>query len=645
MFQTNPKDLKDALQEVQEGKIQLPDFQRDWRWDDDHICGLLASISRDFPIGAIMTLSAGGDIDFKTRLIQGVESSSIATPQYFLLDGQQRLTSLYQSLVRSAPVETKDSRGKQLRQWYYIDMLKAMDRDADREEAIVSVPANKKVTRNFGREVARDLSTPDLEYQNHMMPANKLLDSRRWTHEYERFWNSRGDHPSGDVVSFMDEFDKSVIDAFVRYELPVINLDKDTPKEAVCTVFEKVNTGGVVLTVFELVTASFAADAGVEHFSLREDWEARRKRLHSFSGVLQVIGGDQFLQAVALLTTQERRRKALADGQPASQSPGIRCTRDAILRLSLKDYQDWADKVESGFNEAAKFLNRQYVFTKWDVPYGTQLVPLAVLFAELGRELEPAVAKSRLERWYWCGVLGETYGSAVESQFSLDLVEVAEYVRRGTEPVSVTTANFDPARLLYLRTRRSAAYKGIYALQMKSGAADWRTADPLTQATWHGQNIDVHHIFPVSWCRQQNPPVPSNLYDSVINKTPIDAYTNRTIGGRAPSAYLSRLEREDISPETLNQVLQAHWLNPDTLRADKFAESFVQRGEAIMELIGKAMGKSLPSGREVFQNALYLAGLWEPVELTEPVDEYEDSDEEFDPVGSLVFEEERAAAD
>lgn len=261
--------------------------------------------------------------------------------------------------------------------------------------------------------------------------------------------------------------------------------------------------------------------------------------------------------------------------------------------------------------------------TKGDVPYGTQLVPLSALFVELGRELEPAVAKSRLERWYWCGVLGETYGGSIESQFALDLAEVAEYVRRETEPGSVTTANFDPARLLFLRTRQSAAYKGIYALQMKSGAADWRTATPLTQATWHGQNIDVHHIFPVSWCRQQDPVVPSNLYDSVINKTPIDAYTNRTIGGRAPSAYLSRLERtEAISHETLNQVLQAHWLNPDTLRADQFAESFVQRGEAMTELIGKAMGKSLPSGREVFQNALSLAGLWEPVELMEPVDEY-----------------------
>ena len=63
-----------------------------------------------------------------------------------------------------------------------------------------------------------------------------------------------------------------------------------------CTVFEKVNTGGVTLNVFELVTASFAADS----FSLRDDWAVRSRRLHSEFGALQGVGGDQFLQAVTL---------------------------------------------------------------------------------------------------------------------------------------------------------------------------------------------------------------------------------------------------------------------------------------------------------------------------------------------------------
>ena len=88
--------------------------------------------------------------------------------------------------------------------------------------------------------------------------------------------------------------------------------------------------------------------------------------------------------------------------------------------------------------EAAKFLNRQFIFTRSNVPYNTQLVPLAALYAELGKELEPANAQDKLERWYWCGVLGEAYGSAVETRFSNDLAQVSRHVRGGAEPESLT---------------------------------------------------------------------------------------------------------------------------------------------------------------------------------------------------------------
>ena len=663
MFSTNPVLLKTLLDNVAIGKIQLPDFQRGWVWDDDRIRGLLASISRSFPVGAVMTLSSGGDINFKTRLIEGVgergNGVNTSAPDSFLLDGQQRLTSLYQALLHPGPVKTQDSRKKQITRWYYVDMIKALDPHVDREDAIISVPEDKRVTQDFGRKTVLDLSTREGEHQNHMMPTERLLDGMTWMFSYNNYWNSNGGHPSGNLAAFMEDFNQSILNAFGQYLLPVINLSKQTPKEAVCTVFEKVNTGGVTLSVFELATASFAADAGTEHFSLRDDWEVRRGRLHSSFGVLQGIEGDQFLQAVALLATQERRRQAIREGKDSSQAPAISCKRRAILELHLNDYKRWADEVEAGFISAAKFLRRQYVFTRWDVPYNTQLVPLAALYVELGKELDPDNAKTRLERWYWCGIFGEIYGSNIETQYALDLHEVAVYGRGGVEPRLITESNFVPERLLSLRTRNSAAYKGLYALQMKSGAADWRTATPLRMAVWDAENIDIHHIFPVYWCQGQarppapraNPPVPRWLYDSVINKTPIDAITNKIIGGNAPSVYLPRLER-DISREKLQQVLKAHWIVPELLRSDKFAECFVERGEEMLELIGEAMGKNLPNGRDVFQDALKSAGLWEQAEresedhslgLT-PVEEFDDTDVEYDPVGSAAYDDEGEVA-
>ena len=152
MFTTNPVLLKTLIDQVETGKIQLPDFQRGWIWDDARIRGLLASISKGFPVGAVMTLSAGSDIKLKARPIEGIDAKAVPAPDFFLLDGQQRLTTLYQSLRHPEAVDTSDSKRQKVKRWYYIDMLSALDPLAEREDAIISVPDTRKVTEDFGRK-------------------------------------------------------------------------------------------------------------------------------------------------------------------------------------------------------------------------------------------------------------------------------------------------------------------------------------------------------------------------------------------------------------------------------------------------------------------------------------------------------------
>lgn len=642
MFTTNPVALKTLLDNVEAGRIQLPEFQRGWVWDDYRIRALLASISRGFPIGAVMTLQAGGEVNFKARMVEGAEEKGTSGITQYLLDGQQRLTSLYQALKHQGPVVTGDDRKKRIKRWYYIDMVKALDGNVDREEAIISVPENKQIKRDFARELVLDLSTPELEYEQHKIPTERLLDPMNWMLEYLKHWEDRASsHPTQAPLSFWATFNERVVQIFSDYALPVIALDEDTPKEAVCTVFEKVNTGGVTLTVFELVTASFAAD----DFALRDDWQARRDRMHGAYGVLRGIQGEQFLQAVTLLATQHRHRASIRQGQSASQSPRIACQKRDILNLTLSEYKEWADKVEAGFKDAAQFLHSQFIFKQWDVPYNTQLVPLAALCVELGSELDPANAKDRLLQWYWSGIFGEVYGSGVETQYALDLVEVAGYIRNDALPTLISEANFNPERLISLRTRNSAAYKGLYALQMKSGAADWRTGNTLTFDAYRDEAIDIHHVFPVAWCDRANPAVPAWLYNSIINKTPIDSTTNRIIGGAAPSRYLARL-KEYIAPDRLRDVLESHWLNPDALADDDFATCFIERGEQMLGLIGSAMGKEISGGREAFRSALVRAGLLadvvDPPEEPAEAEEF-DEEPEYDEIGSAAFDSDDAA--
>ena len=204
-----------------------------------------------------------------------------------------------------------------------------------------------------------------------------------------------------------------------------------------------------------------------------------------------------------------------------------------MLGLELREYERWADPLTEGFKAAARFLHSQHLYDARFLPYGSQLIPLAAILAVLGREWQPLHAREKLARWYWCGVLGELYGGSTETRFVRDLPDVLGWIRdNGPEPRTVYDAQFASARLLTLRTRRSAAYKGIYALLLREGARDWKTDEESSIQSYFDESIDIHHVFPQAWCRENK--IDPGRCDSIVNKTPLTARTNRSIGRKAP---------------------------------------------------------------------------------------------------------------
>ena len=597
-FDSTKTPLQDLLARADSGHLQLPDFQRGWVWDRERIKSLLASVSVSFPIGAVMLLQTGGEhIRFKPRPLAGTRASlrDIA-PETLVLDGQQRLTSLYRALRSQTAVETRDAKGKPIRRWYYIDMKEAIQPEADRDDAVRSVPEDRLV-KAFGGAITLDVTSPEHEYAADLFPVNRIFSSAEWRRAYNKHWEHRSDK-----VSLFDNFEDAVIKRVEQYQVPVIELRKETPKEAVCLVFERVNTGGVALTVFELLTASFAAD----NFQLRDDWNAREKRLKSQHPVLRNLQSDDFLQVISLLVTQKRRRAALDRGATTDKTPGISCKRKDILKLEVTDWQDWADRVEDAYVRAARFLHGQKIFKARDLPYRTQLVPLAAIFTDLANAGDTEGARRKIARWYWCGVLGELYGGAIESRFARDLPEVTALVcGEAIEPTTITESNFQAGRLLTLRTRNSSAYKGLYALLMRDGGRDFRTGEPIEAQTFFDDQIDIHHIFPEKWCKDSDTDVEPATYNSVINKTAISARTNRQIGGRAPSKYLPAVERAaEIEPGRMDEILASHCIAPEHLRTDDFWNFYAARAEMLLRRIEMATGKQIPRESRLFDSGL-----------------------------------------
>src|SRR4029077_3106702 len=193
----------------------------------------------------------------------------------------------------------------------------------------------------------------------------------------------------------------------------------------------------------------------------------------------------------------------------------------------------------------------------------------------------------------------ELYGSAVESRFALDIRDVPRWMAGGPVPQTIERADFREERLRTLRARLSAAYKGVHALLMRCGAEDFRSGQPFDQTVFFDENVDIHHVFPEAGAKQQD--IKPEVYDSIINKTPLSYRTNRIIGGVAPSAYLAKLEKgsEKVPPierGRLDGFLQSHLIDPAILRSDDFEAFMADRQKRLLALIEHAMGKAAYTG-------------------------------------------------
>ncbi|MBU7596394.1 DUF262 domain-containing protein [Streptomyces sp. P38-E01] len=592
--------LKDLLQDVASGVLQLPDFQRNWVWDDERIRELIATVTLDYPLGVAMALETGGTSQFKARALHGAEDAGDRMPDLLLLDGQQRLTSLFQALHKNAPVETIDSRGKRLERWYYVDIAKAVGQPSERDEAIISVPTDRLLKRDFARTVVLDLSTREAECAAGHFPLHSVFDESQvsaWQREFVKIDDSHWD--------LWSRFTEQVLHKVRSFQVPMIRLSSSTTMDAVCAVFERVNTGGIPLNVFELLTATYAGDqnhvaAHGDYYRLPVEWTQIKKELTSAypvfgdpeKGVEHGLSSSEFLQAVTLVRTWERKQ----EGHGLSVS----CKRRDLLDLPLADFGRLSPRVAKAYAWVGSFLEQQCIVRTRDLPYNTQLVPLAAVLAILGEEADRNDAKARISQWYWCGVLGEMYGGSTESRIPRDVEQLIGWIRgtQRTVPDTVAEAAFLDDRLNSLTTRNSAAYKGIYALLVKQGAVDWHhTERPLDSGRLVEHNVDVRQVFPRAWVLRQDPANEPRAH-SIVNKTPLSLRVSKGMTG-SPASYLKSLMLESgMRPEWFDDVIATHLIDPATLHEADFERFYENRSKQLLELVRAAMGK-----RTVFRDS------------------------------------------
>ena len=103
--------------------------------------------------------------------------------------------------------------------------------------------------------------------------------------------------------------------------------------------------------------------------------------------------------------TRDRGAQAEAAGKQGKELPAVTGNRQALLNLPLEAYKQYETQVEQGFVQAAKFLHMLHIYRIFDLPYQSQIVPLAAILADIGDAWEHEANRAKLVRWYWNGVL------------------------------------------------------------------------------------------------------------------------------------------------------------------------------------------------------------------------------------------------
>ena len=567
---SDKKRLMDIVERAMSGRIALPQFQRDFVWDRDSIEELIRSLLRGYYIGTFLFLETDRDhLPFGIRLIAGARPPDGTVPEYLILDGQQRITALH--YVFAAPAIPLRWTSYPYRFFISLDRLPEIEREDD---AVWSLRA----------DALGALAERVAQYEQRVLALTDVPRWDAWLGDYgEWLLEERGpEHFAGwfkNVRPVWDNYIRRLLGA----QIPVISLPRVSPQDhegiaQVCTIFEKLNSTGLKLSVFDLLTARLFR-AGVDLHQLWKQALREHPLLRLFAGGEPDLEdaapewyGIFLLRTVALLPGQEvKARKLIAlepEGFGADWMRAAEAMEQALKRITSTG--------QDGFG----------VFAPRWLPYSTNLPVLAAALAKFEERWAGAEAYATLRRWYWASVFLQRYRGSTDAVTYADYRELMAYIfEGGAEPTTFREVREriidNPGFSLRSVTRQNALYRGVMNLIACRGARDFLTGDHIA---FH--ELDDHHIFPRAFLAERG--IVGDEANTVVNKTLIKDSTNRRISRSRPSKYL----REVIPAEKREEILASHFIPPEAIHAmerDDYEGFLEAREQAILKEIRRVV--------------------------------------------------------
>lgn len=516
----NPKPegerIRKLMERIENGDIKIPKFQRNFIWKQKSIINLLDSIYKGYPIGSLLFWRTAIKIEGE-RNIGGYELSDTKEtyPTNYVLDGQQRLTTIY-----SVFANRKNHPGM-----------------------------NEIFDINFELESKQFVPTKKASCES--IPLHALFDNKEFRNTTKDF-----NDEMSDIASELQE-------VFMNYEVPLVTVFNGDIEE-VSVIFERINSTGKTLTVFDLMVAATWA----ENFDLRDEIKLLQEELSAKNyGKLDEI---TLLKCICVVITGSQNRKSIFN---------LRDKTDEIKALLYK--------IKYGLFRAVDFLVTELSVTSDAfLPYDFQIVLLTYFFAKVSIPTPQVLIV--IKKWFWRSSFTERYQGATETLLEKDINDCSKLINGITDDIFQIEYNPTVSKIMRTEFKKGTAFSNsIICLLASKNPRNLITGTriDISKALSNYNRKEFHHIFPVAYMKRK---MVTNSVNSVCNIVILSSSENKTISSKAPSKYFQQIEIS-LGDEYKN-VLESNFIPTDDIsgiKEDDYDFFLENRAEIILDEIKK----------------------------------------------------------
>ena len=499
------RNYEKILSNISEGIYQIPRFQRDLVWTKTQTAKLIDSILKGFPIGSFILWRTKDRLrtekDFGGEIITAPKKGEYI---YYVLDGQQRLISLYFAL-----------RGKKTDRYDYKDIYVDLDKDIDADEQICII---KKPTNYV---TVHDLITKDIS----------------------DFY----DQSAGNIIMKKVETLRKIIQ---NYEFSTIEIENQ-PLEKIADIFTRINTGGKTLNLFQIMNAKlYREDKPGANSKKGFDLEEK------FNELIKDLGEDHetiaenktiILQLSSLLITKD-------------------ATKEAILSLDKNKFiNEWENTIQCLKLSIDRIVDYLKIPVSKLLPYYTLIIPIAY-FYKINNYKKPTLPQlKQLRKYFFRAAISHRFSSSVPTKLNSD-IKIIEKIQKNKDVYfdrELPLDNISKEHFIKLLTEEEFSAKNTFS---KAIICILASAEPRSFAdnsnirldnSWlkESSSKNYHHFFPKKYLEKKGE---SEHKNALANITLIDAYSNKSINDKDPKKYITEFMKNN--PD-MKDTLKTHFID------------------------------------------------------------------------------------